>query len=668
MSTTHPIVPTVLILLLGLLPGTAPAAAETTGTTESAETTVSTESAEPLTVDLAPTARRAAGDSSTAGEGSDTVTRSAQVEVPEGISVIGLTWTGEEDSRPAVQVDGAAEDPGGTVALASDEHATEGTVVHGPATVDVALTGDVDDAQLTVWTEAVTARDAATVAALPPVSATGERLPVGSRDDWGADESLRLNAGTNDSERLGVTLHHTATANGYAAEEVPAILRTMYHYHAVTLGWGDIGYHALVDQHGRVWEGRAGGLENSVEGAHAYGMNRDWVGVSMIGNFETRDLREPERVATTATIGWFMNHWDVDPHGTEVFTNAGQGWTRELPTLHGHDAVGQTLCPGYSVRTALPAMRDEVAADMERDRRLVLRVAGADRYGTAAEMARSAHLEGTGTAYLARGDDLLADALGVGPVAAATGSAVLLSRTDVVPRATLTALEDLGVSEVVLVGGETALSPAVAEQLALAGYTVHRIAGESRYATAVQLARHAGGDLDGDTVLLASGATQIDALGGAAAAAELSAPLLLTRPGSLPGETLRELRRRAPARVIVLGSTGVVDEAVVDRLRAELPGAAVDRIGGGDRYETAALLASEVFGSAPSAVAAQGAAAVDALGASQLAAARGGPVLLTKADCLPGAVRGAVENLGVRQALLSGGSSVIERRAVTAEC
>jgi hypothetical protein len=73
-------------------------------------------------------------------------------------------------------------------------------------------------------------------------------------------------------------------SNGYAADDVPAIMRSIYRYHAVSRGWGDIGYNVIADKFGRLWEGRYGGLASTVIGAHAGGFNTGTFGVSMLGN------------------------------------------------------------------------------------------------------------------------------------------------------------------------------------------------------------------------------------------------------------------------------------------------------------------------------------------------------------------------------------------------
>ena len=65
-----------------------------------------------------------------------------------------------------------------------------------------------------------------------------------------------------------VFVHHTDTPNGYAPGDVPAIIRSIYTYHVRSNGWNDIGYNFLVDAYGHIFEGRAGGIDKPVIGAH----------------------------------------------------------------------------------------------------------------------------------------------------------------------------------------------------------------------------------------------------------------------------------------------------------------------------------------------------------------------------------------------------------------
>src|SRR5687768_15932341 len=126
--------------------------------------------------------------------------------------------------------------------------------------------------------------------------------PISRRSQWGADERLRNGAPQYAPQVNAVTIHHTAGSNNYAAADVPGILRGIYAYHTQTLGWADIGYNALVDKYGRLWEGRYGGVAGTVVGAHASGFNTGTVGVSMIGNYDVVDTPPSLIDATVAYL------------------------------------------------------------------------------------------------------------------------------------------------------------------------------------------------------------------------------------------------------------------------------------------------------------------------------------------------------------------------------
>src|SRR3712207_9101173 len=97
----------------------------------------------------------------------------------------------------------------------------------------------------------------------------------------------------------------------------------MYAYHAVSRGWGDIGYNVIVDKFGRAWEGRTGGLASTVIGAHAGGFNSGTFGVSMLGNY---DLVAPTMAMIDAVadiVAWKFALYRVDPRGTVTLTSGG---------------------------------------------------------------------------------------------------------------------------------------------------------------------------------------------------------------------------------------------------------------------------------------------------------------------------------------------------------
>ena len=165
------------------------------------------------------------------------------------------------------------------------------------------------------------------------------------------------------------TIHHTADGNNYAAADVPAILRSMYAYHALSRGWGDIGYNVIVDKFGRLWEGRYGGLASTVIGAHAGGFNTGTFGVSMLGNYDVVDTTQPMVDAVAAIIAWKFSLYNVNPRGTVTLTSGGGGTAKyaagvkvTLPTIFGHRDVGATACPGQYTYNRMNDIRAMVAA------------------------------------------------------------------------------------------------------------------------------------------------------------------------------------------------------------------------------------------------------------------------------------------------------------------
>ena len=80
-------------------------------------------------------------------------------------------------------------------------------------------------------------------------------------------------------------VHHTAGSNNYTRGESAAIVRGIEIYHVKGNGWNDIGYNFLVDKYGQVFEGRYGGVDKAVIGAHAEGFNTGSVGVAVLGSY-----------------------------------------------------------------------------------------------------------------------------------------------------------------------------------------------------------------------------------------------------------------------------------------------------------------------------------------------------------------------------------------------
>lgn len=290
----------------------------------------------------------------------------------------------------------------------------------------------------------------------------------------------------------------------------------------------------------------------------------------------------------------------------------------------------------------------------------ITRLAGSDRYATAAAIAQASYAGTGGTVHVATGVDF-ADALAAGPAAAHTGGPVLLVRPDEIPGPTAQQLQRLAPSRIVITGGSAAVSASVEQELrAYAGQVVRR-AGADRYATAatVSAATFPSGV---PVAFVATGTSYPDALSGGAVAGMLGGPMLLTRPGGLPPETSTELARLRPAQIVVLGGSGAVSATVEQQLRAYGP---VSRIAGADRYETAAAVAGRYYTSASRAWLATGASYPDALAAAPVAATGDAPLLLTRSTSLPAVTAGQLQRLRPQQVLVAGGSGAVAETVVS---
>ncbi|WP_432563925.1 cell wall-binding repeat-containing protein [Kineococcus sp. SYSU DK003] len=230
----------------------------------------------------------------------------------------------------------------------------------------------------------------------------------------------------------------------------------------------------------------------------------------------------------------------------------------------------------------LAAASAVVAAQAQAAPTLTLeRLAGADRYATAITASRSAFADDSLDAVVLASGTSTVDALAAAAVAGVVGSPVLLTPPDALDAAVLAEIRRLGAGQVVLAGGEAAISPAVSEVLE-PEFAVTRVAGTDRYDTAALLAAFLN-DAEREVVFIAAG--PVDAAAVAPIAAARQWPVLLTDPRAASPQALAALEDFPDARRVVVGGPGVLSQAVADRFGAE------ERLEGTDRYATATAIA-----------------------------------------------------------------------------
>ncbi len=184
-------------------------------------------------------------------------------------------------------------------------------------------------------------------------------------------------------------------------------------------------------------------------------------------------------------------------------------------------------------------------------------------------------------------------------------------------------------------------------------YFGERISGGSRFLTAVEVSK-SGWDR-ADTVVLTKNNDFPDALAGAPLAAKLDAPILLTHKDRLTPETEQRIKELKAKHVVILGGINAVSTTVEKAL--EENGLTVERIGGGNRYETAALIAKRLGGNPEKAIVTYGGNYPDALSIAPYAATKGYPILLSRKTLLPDETRNALK--GISSTYVIGGENVI---------
>lgn len=287
------------------------------------------------------------------------------------------------------------------------------------------------------------------------------------------------------------------------------------------------------------------------------------------------------------------------------------------------------------------------------------RLAGADRYATSAAVSAQ-YPAGVPVAYVASGANY-PDALSAAPAAARQGGPLLLTAPSSVPASIVAELKRLKPQRIVVVGGAGAVSDRAYRTLAGLAPSIRRDAGRDRYETSRIVIDRAFPAGSTTLAYVATGRDFPDALSAAAAAGAVGAPVILVdgRGSGVDAATRNLLTRLGVSRVVIAGGTGVVGSAVASALRAAPSVRTVTRLGGADRYATAAAINRDAFPTATRAFIAVGTGFADALSGAALAGLRGAPLHLASATCVPAAAMQHLASAGVSSVTLLGGTGVL---------
>lgn len=193
--------------------------------------------------------------------------------------------------------------------------------------------------------------------------AAGEQPAIVSREEWGGDQCP-----PRDQPQAGdvqtAFVHHTVNANDYSPDQARSMVLSICRYHRNSNGWDDVGYNFLVDRYGTIYEGRAGGIDQPVVGAHVQGWNSVSTGIANLGTHTSVPQNDTALDAISRLIAWKLPLHGVPVSGRVTLTSAGGSENRypagqavSLERISGHRDGGRSSCPGDALYAQLAHLR-----------------------------------------------------------------------------------------------------------------------------------------------------------------------------------------------------------------------------------------------------------------------------------------------------------------------
>ncbi len=183
-----------------------------------------------------------------------------------------------------------------------------------------------------------------------------------TRAAWGANEKIVREAPTYTGPVQVFFVHHTATGNGYSCRTSTSVVRGIEAYQVKSKGWNDIGYNFLVDKCGTIFEGRRGGVDRNVLGAHTLGFNTNASAVAVIGDFRSTPISAAARLSVAQLAAYKLGAAGNAPYSRVALTSGGGpkfavGRRVLLNRISGHRDAGLTECPGSALYGQLTSIR-----------------------------------------------------------------------------------------------------------------------------------------------------------------------------------------------------------------------------------------------------------------------------------------------------------------------
>ena len=206
-----------------------------------------------------------------------------------------------------------------------------------------------------------------------PAVAQPDQPAMVSREEWGGDACLGGLAPDRDyADRVELAfIHHTdhgSNSNGYGPDEGRNLVYAICSYHVNVREWSDIGYNFLVDKYGTIYEGRGGGIEAGVIGAHTGGFNSYSTGIAFVGDHTASAPTDAAQAALRRLAAWKLDVHHVDPLGTVTVESLGSTKFPEdtivtFPTVAGHRDASLTSCPGGASYALLDWFKTGIALE-----------------------------------------------------------------------------------------------------------------------------------------------------------------------------------------------------------------------------------------------------------------------------------------------------------------
>jgi hypothetical protein len=264
-----------------------------------------------------------------------------------------VSWSASATVRIRVSADGEKWSEWITPAMDADSDRNLTAITHFGAPqrfIEYAFDGTVDG--VTVTTFPASARS---------IAAT-QVSGIRTRVEWGCPEGEQSPQWTPAYSKVThAVVHHTAGAN--SVPDWDAEVRSIWHLHTFTNGWGDIGYNYLIDPNGVVYEGRAGG--DGAIGAHFSCRNTNTVGIALLGTYTDVTPTSAALASLESVLAELCQKNAIAPLSMMVHAPT----QLLLPTIIGHrdgnpstTTCSKTECPGDVLYALLPSIRSDVAA------------------------------------------------------------------------------------------------------------------------------------------------------------------------------------------------------------------------------------------------------------------------------------------------------------------